>query len=99
MADWSPEHNTYLSALLDDVTGTEEIVRIRQDFCKINDCLRSTYSSNANVYFTGSKVEGIDLPGSDVDYMFDLNDIRDIEVSESIYDLYRSTRKNKLLIT
>ena len=96
MADWSPEHNTYLSALLDDVTGTEESVRIREDYCKIHDCILSIDGNN--VYYTGSKAEGLDLPGSDYDYMYDINNVHDIEVSESIHDLLRSTRRNKLLI-
>ena len=98
MADWSPEHNTYLSALLDDVTGSEEAVMIRQDFCKINDIIRSINPYNDNVYYTGSKAEGLDLPGSDKDYMYDINNFHDIEVSESLQDLVRSTRRNKLLI-
>ena len=97
MADWSPEHNTYLSALLDNVTGSEEGVRIRQDFCKIKDCLASSNPDNVNIYYTGSKAEGLDLPGSDHDYMIDINTM-DIEVSESLQDLVRSTRRNKLLI-
>ena len=96
MADWSPEHNTYLSALLDDVTGTDEIVRIRQVFCTIHDCITSTDDNNA--YYTGSKAEGLDLPGSDDDYMMNINNVFDIEVSESLQDLIRSTRRNKLLI-
>ena len=98
MADWSPEHNTYLSALLDDVTGSEEGVRIRQDFCKILDCINSINPDNFNVYFKGSKAEGLNLPGSDHDYMFDINNLVDIEVSESFQDLAQSVRKNKLLI-
>ena len=98
MADWSPEHNTYLSTLLDDVTGSEEAVMIRQDFCKIHDCIRSTYPNKVNVYYTGSKAEGLDLPGSDDDFMLDINEIYDIEVSESLQDLVRSTRRNRLLI-
>ena len=98
MAEWSPEHNTYLSALLDDVTGTEEVVRIRKDYCKIKDCVKSTNSNNVNIYYTGSKAEGLDLPGSDDDYMFDINEYCDIEVSESLQELVRSTRRNKLLI-
>ena len=96
MADWSPEHNSYLSALLDDITGTEEIVRIRKDFCKITDCITST--DDINIYYTGSKAEGLDLPGSDDDYMFDINNVFDIEVSELLQDLVRSTCRNKLLI-
>ena len=98
MADWSAEHNTYLSALLDDVTGSEEGVRIRQDYCKIIDCIDSSKPDNVNVYFTGSKAEGLDLPGSDNDYMYDIKEIYDIEVSESLQDLVRSRRRNKLLI-
>ena len=84
----------YLSTLIDDVTGTEEIVRLRQDFCKICDCITSTNGNN--IYYTGSKAEGLDLPGSDDDYMIDINK-GDFEVSESLQDLVRSTRRNKLL--
>ena len=98
MADWSPEHNTYCSALLDDVTGSEESVRIREDFCKISDCLDSSNPNNINWYYTGSKAEGLDLPGSDDDYMMDINIMYDIEVSESLQDLVQSTCKNRLLI-
>ena len=98
MADRSPEHNTYLSALLDDVTGSDESVRIRQEYCKISDCIESINPDNVNVYFTGSKAEGLNLPGSDRDYMIDINNLYDIEVSESLQDLVRSTRRNKLLV-
>ena len=98
MADWSPEHNTYLSVLLDDVTGSEETVMIRQDFCKIFDCIMSTEQDKVNLYYTGSKAEALDLPGSDNDFMIDINEIYDIEVSESLQDLVQSTRRNKLLI-
>ena len=88
----------YLSALLDNVTGSEEVVRIRQEVCKIDDCNLSINPVNVNVYYTGSKAEGLDLPGSDNDFMIDINDLYNIEVSESLYDLIRSTRRNKLLI-
>ena len=98
MADWSPEHNTYLSALLDDVTGTDEMVRTRRDYCMINDSIRSSYPDNVNVYYTGSRAEGLDLPGSDNDFMVDINNLYNIEVSESLHDLIRSTRRNKFLI-
>ena len=100
MAEWSPQHNTYLSCLLDDVTGSEESVRTRQDFCKIYDRIESINikPDNVNVYYTGSRAEGLDLPASDDDFMFDINEIYEIEVSESIHDLVRSTRRNKLLI-
>ena len=98
MANWSPEHNTFLSALLDNVTGTEEIVRIRMDYCKIHGYISSSLPDKVNKYYTGSKAEGLHLPGSDDDFMYDINVIYDIEVSESVHDLVRSTRRNKLLI-
>ena len=98
MEGWTPEHNTYLSCLLDDVTGTEEMVKIRRDYCKILDCTLSSNQSSTNRYFTGSKAEGLDLQGSDEDYMFDINNGFDIEVSESIEDLVQSPRTNKLII-
>ena len=83
MADWSLEHNTYLSTLLDDVTGTEESVGIRQEYCKIYDCIASSDLYNYNQYFMDTKAEGLDLPGSDDDFMFDTNNPADIAVSES----------------
>ena len=98
METWTPEHNTYLSYLLDDVTGTEEMVKMRQDYCKIVDFIGSNNSENANKYYTGSKAEGLELPGSDEDYMMDINDVFDIEVSESTEELVQSTRANKVLI-
>ena len=98
MAEWSPEHNTYLSCLLDDVTGSEESVRTRQAFCKISDFITSINPNNVNIHYTGSRAEGLDLPGSDDDYMHDINELCDIEVSESLEYLVRSTRRNKLLI-
>ena len=73
-------------------------MRIRQDCCKIADLILSTNPNNVNWYYTGSKAEGLDLPGSDDDYMLDINNMRDIAVSEALQDLFRSTRRNKLLI-
>ena len=71
-------------------------MRIRRYFCKIEDVVLSINGPNA--YFTGSKAEGLDLPGSDHDFMIDINEVYDIEVSESLYNLDNSTRRNKLLI-
>ena len=98
MARWTLEHNTYLSCLLDEVTGTEEMVKIRQDYCRIDDCITSSNIQNLQKYFTGSKAEGLDLLGSDEDYMHDLNHPYDIEVSESLLQLLASTRKNKFVL-
>ena len=98
MARWTLEYNTYLSCLLDDVTGTEEMVKIRQDYCKIYDCIMSNNIQNLKKYFTGSKAEGLNIPGSDEDYMQDINNTCDIEVSESLLQLNQSTRKNKFIL-
>ena len=97
MATWTPELNKYLSCLLDDVTGTEEMVKTRQDYCMAWDCLRS-YTSKGDTYYTGSKAEGLDLVGSDMDYMHDINKAYDIEASESLHDLFMSPRTQKFLM-
>ena len=98
MSRWTLEHNAYLSCLLDDVTGTEEMVKIRQESCKFDDCIMSCNIRNMQKYFTGSKAEGLNLPGSDEDYMHDLNNTCDIEVSESLLQLFQSTRRNKFVL-
>ena len=83
MEGWSSERSTILSMMLDEVTGTSEIVAIRQDFCRIFDCIASI-SVNDNLYFTGSKAEGLELPGSDRDYMLDINKISKVKVVQSL---------------
>ena len=83
MASWTPERSSILSALLDDVVGTPEVVAIRQDGCRIGDCLVSTLGK-CNTYFTGSRSEGLDLPGSDYDCMTDRNDWLCIKVIQSL---------------
>ena len=83
MASWTSERSSILSALLDDVVGTPEVVAIRQDGCRIQDCFMSTLNKH-NHYFTGSKSEGLDLPGSDFDMMSDRNDWLCIKVIQSL---------------
>ena len=83
MASWTPDHSRILSNLLDKVVGTPEIIAIRQDYCRMYDCIKSTREQH-NVYFTGSAGEGLDLPGSDVDYMFDINDDHRLKVIQSL---------------
>ena len=63
---WTRQQSSLLSLLLDEVVGTQEMINMRQDFCRLYDCIRSNHSGNR--YFTGSKAEGLDLPGSDEDY-------------------------------
>ena len=83
MTSWTSEHSMILSKLLDAVVGTKEMIAIRQDQCKLEDCLNSA-EIGSNLYFTGSKAEGLDLPSSDVDYMFDGNNEFGIKVTQSL---------------
>ena len=83
MASWTRDDSKILSVLLDDVVGTQEMIEIRQDFCRMYDCLMSEMM-NTSVYFTGSKAEGLDLPGSDEDYMYDINNLYQIKVTQSL---------------
>ena len=83
MASWRPDHSMILSLLLDTVVGTKEMIATRQDYCKLYDCLGSAGLQH-NVYFTGSKSEGLDLPGSDRDYMYDMNKSFQIKVTQSL---------------
>ena len=73
MSRWTPEHSVLLSQILDNVTGTQDIIEVRKDYCKLLDCIDST-DFGYNEYFTGSMAEGLDLPGSDEDYMRDAYD-------------------------
>ena len=65
--------------MLDEVLGTEEIVTIRQDECRVLDCIGS-FIMNKSHYYIGNKAEGLDLPGSDYDYMHDINNVYNILV-------------------
>ena len=85
MPGWTPDHSMILSLLLDVVVGTKEEIAIRQDHCRLDDCLRSIVNPKCgNVYFTGSKSEGLDLPGSDQDFMFDINNNHNMKVIQSL---------------
>ena len=83
MAIWTPDHSKILSQMLDQVVGTPEMIKIRQDFCRMDDCLKST-RAEFNFYFTGSAAEGLRLPGSDFDNMFDINETRYLKVIQSL---------------
>ena len=89
MASWTAGRSVTLSLLLDEVVGTAEMVKTRQDYCRLLDYLWSSIRTTA-VYYTGSKAEGLDLPGSDDDYMFDINDELNIKVVQTMQDAYGS---------
>ena len=82
---WTPDQSSLLSLLLDEVVGTQEMVDIRQDYCRLLDCMISDHSGNG--YFTGSKAEGLNLPGSDKDIMKDVNDLFEIEIVQTLQEI------------
>ena len=81
MSRWTPSHSAILSRLLDVVIGTHDMVEFRKDICKISDRVDSNICGKKE-YFTGSKAEGLYLPGSDVDYMKDINERYDMQIIE-----------------
>ena len=83
MASWTSERSAILSMMLDVVSGTEKIVTTRQDFARVCDCIASCLVKTSPHYFTGSKAEGLDLPGSDEDYMYDINGKYNIRVVQT----------------
>ena len=83
MASWTRDHSKILSQLLDEVIGTPEVIAIRQDYCRMHDCLLYK-CGHKNVYFTGSAAEGLVLPGSDEDYMIDMNDCYCLKAIQSL---------------
>ena len=88
-----------LSVLLDDVVGTEEIVHMRQDYCKIYDCLQSAKPGLFNVYYTGSRAEGLHLPGSDQDFMYDINIKYNIQVVQTVEDVQAAVCRNVFVMS
>ena len=95
MPSWTPQHSLVLSLLLDEVVGTQKAISIRKDFCKIYDCLSS---SLCPIYFTGSKAEGLDLPGSDEDCMHDINYMFRITVTQSLREMTPSSTDTILFV-
>ena len=83
MASWTPQYSKLLSQMLDMVFGTQDMIDTRHDFCKLDDCIFST-ASQINRYYTGSKSEGLDLPGSDDDFMYEINSAYNIKVIQSL---------------
>ena len=83
MSRFPPDRSEILSLLFDEVTGNEEAINIRQDFCRLLDVILSNTQVFFRIYYTGSKAEGLDLPGSDDDYMFDMNNLLKIKVVKS----------------
>ena len=83
MPYWTPDNSMILSLLLDVVVGTKEEIDIRHDYCRVHEYLKSVITQQP-CYFTGSKSEGLNLPGSDMDYMIDVNNYDHIKVIQSV---------------
>ena len=88
MSRWTPDRSAILSLLLDEVTGTQEAIDIRQDYCRLSDSIMS-YNNLLpyRQYYSGSKAEGLDLPGSDDDVMQDINNLLNIKVVQSFNEI------------
>ena len=93
MSSWTPRHSVFLSQLLDVVIGTQYMVEIRKDQCRLIDCGLSGDITDWPSYFTGSKSEGLDLPESDVDYMRDGNKTHDILIVQQDQSLPQLHKK------
>ena len=93
MSRWTPSHSVLLSQLLESVIGTREEIEIRKDYYRLKDCIRSAFAGY-NSHFTGSRAEGLDLPGSDMDYMRDINVLYSMEVLEPDQCESRSQRRH-----
>ena len=99
MASWTTDHSRLLSLLLDEAVGTQEMIFIRQDCCKIEDAILPAENEQKR-YFTGSKAEGLDLFGSDMDYMYDMNDGFKIKVIQTLDESHaRSPYNIYLMVT
>ena len=101
MSNLTAARSVLLSQLLDDVVGSEEMVHIRQDFCRLSDCILSARcgQQKVNFYYTGSKGEGLDLPGSDDDIMLDINDIKSVQVIQTEEDAKDAASRNVFTIS
>ena len=97
MASWTPQYSTLLSKMLHKVFGTQEMRKTRQDYCKLNDCMYST-ATPINRYYTGSKAEGLDLPGSDDDFMYEMNPAYHIKVIQSLDENINTSRYSTFLM-
>ena len=95
MSTWTPDRSTLLSDLLAEVIGSQEEIYTRQDYCKLRDALDSIPSQ---IYYTGSKAEGLRLPGSDDDFMADINNLDQIKIVQSLHEASGASLHNTFLL-
>ena len=89
------DRSALLSLLLDEVTGTQEAIEIRQDLARIQE----RQPAPGKLYYTGSKAEGLHLPGSDDDFMIDINQLFNVQVTQSIHEVSNVSSKKLLYMS
>jgi len=77
------------------VVGSEKDIRIRQHMFLIMDKILNKESTALTQVSSGSLAEGLDLPGSDQDIMFVLNDV---QVIQNVQHMNLSSRYTTLLV-
>ena len=90
MSRWTPDQSSLLSLLLDEVVGTQQMIDIRQDYCRLYD-VHLDEDGIVVWKFSGSKAEGLDLPGSDEDFMFHINAYYNVKVVQTIQEVQESS--------
>ena len=73
-------------------------MRIRQDYCRVRDCIKST-GYNINTYYTGSKAERLDLPGSDDGFTLDINSRPICKLFKQSRDTPGATQQNMFMMS
>ncbi|VDI07353.1 Hypothetical predicted protein [Mytilus galloprovincialis] len=70
---WVDSRETYIYEQLVQIVGSEIDIRTRQRFFIIHDMIVNSFLPDWKQISSGSLAEGLDLPGSDVDTMFEVN--------------------------
>ncbi|XP_063412219.1 uncharacterized protein LOC134695013 [Mytilus trossulus] len=84
---WSDQREKYLYDNLIKTVGSEIDIRKRQRLFIIQDMIVNLSGSiNRTQIFSGSLSEGFDLPGSDIDVMFALNNYRETKNVKNVKD-------------
>jgi hypothetical protein len=77
------------------VVGSEMDIRIRQNMFLIKDKIHNKVDTYRTIVSSGSLAEGLDLPGSDMDIMYVLNDV---QVIQNVQHMNRSARCHTTLL-
>jgi hypothetical protein len=77
------------------VVGSEMDIRLRQQAFLLMDKIHNKVCIEQTKVSSGSLAEGLDLPGSDKDIMFVLNDF---QIIQNVQDMNRSARCTTLLL-